>query len=50
MSIKPIKVLFIENNNEDIVKVDEMLNKSDNAKFELTHTPRLREWINASSG
>jgi DNA-binding response OmpR family regulator len=41
MGIKPIKVLLIEDNTGDYEIILRMLDKSENAEFELTHTTRL---------
>ena len=41
MDTEPIKVLLIEDNIGDYELILKMLDKSENTKFELTHTPRL---------
>ncbi len=41
MNVYPIKVLLIEDNIGDYELILRMLDKSENAKFELTHTQRL---------
>ena len=41
MSIKPIKVLLIEDNLGDFELILRMLDKSENVKFELSHTQKL---------
>ena len=41
MTIKPIKVLLIEDNLGDFELILRMLDKSENAKFELSHTQKL---------
>ncbi len=48
MDIEPIKVLLIEDNIGDYELILQMLEKSENAKFELIHTPRLSQWIESS--
>jgi DNA-binding response OmpR family regulator len=45
MNLEPIKVLLIEDNKGDASLILEMLKKSENAQFELTHTPRLNEGL-----
>jgi two-component system, NarL family, sensor histidine kinase UhpB len=45
MSLEPIKVLLIEDNKGDSAIILEMLKKSENAQFELTHAPRLKDGI-----
>ena len=42
MNLQPIKVLLIEDNKGDSAIILEMLKKSENAQFELIHTPRLK--------
>jgi DNA-binding response OmpR family regulator len=42
MNLQPIKVLLIEDNKGDSAIILEMLKESDNAQFELIHTPRLK--------
>lgn len=41
MSIKPIKVLLIEDNRGDYILILQMLDKSENADFEITHSKEL---------
>ena len=41
MTIKPIKVLLIEDNLGDFELILRMLDKSENVKFELSHTQKL---------
>jgi DNA-binding response OmpR family regulator len=45
MSIKPIKVLLIEDNTGDYEIILKMLEKSETSEFELIHTPRLSSGI-----
>jgi DNA-binding response OmpR family regulator len=42
MNLQPIKVLLIEDNKGDSAIILEMLKESDNAQFELIHTPLLK--------
>jgi len=41
MTVEPIKVLLIEDNLGDFELILRMLDKSENAKFELSHTQKL---------
>jgi len=41
MTVKPIKVLLIEDNLGDFELILRMLDKSENVKFELSHTQKL---------
>ena len=41
MTVEPIKVLLIEDNIGDYELIIRMLDNSENAKFELTHTQKL---------
>lgn len=45
MSIKPIKVLMIEDNKGDYEIILKLLEKSENAEFELIHSPRLSSGV-----
>jgi DNA-binding response OmpR family regulator len=45
MSIEPIKVLMIEDNMGDYKLILKLLEKSENAKFELVHSPRLSSGV-----
>jgi DNA-binding response OmpR family regulator len=46
MGIEPIRVLLIEDNVGDCELILQMLEKSENAKFKLIHTPRLVSGLN----
>ena len=45
MSIKPIKVLMIEDNKGDYEIILKLLEKSENTEFELIHSPRLSSGV-----
>lgn len=45
MSIEPIKVLLIEDNRGDYQLILKLLEKSENAQFELVHSPRLKSGV-----
>ncbi len=45
MSIEPIKVLMIEDNMGDYKLILKLLEKSENAKFELVHSQRLSSGV-----
>ncbi|UTB32923.1 MAG: response regulator [Methanobacterium sp. ERen5] len=45
MSIEPIKVLMIEDNRGDYQLILKLLEKSENAQFELVHSPRLKSGV-----
>jgi DNA-binding response OmpR family regulator len=45
MSIEPIKVLMIEDNRGDYQLILKLLEKSENAQFELVHSPKLKSGV-----
>lgn len=50
MTNKPIKVLLIEDNRGDYILILQMLDKSENADFEITHSQELSTGLKILEG